>query len=270
MIDVDLAPAYADLLGRGYLLTVAISFGAIVFALFLAVPLAMLRLGASAKLAWIAVALVEAVRSLPFLVFLLLVHFSMPLIGYRTPAWASGLIALSLYGAAYFSEALRAAYRAVSRGQLEAAAALGLSRTVVLFRVIGPQMVAPFAPVARVNAIMLLKESAVLSIITVPELTHASLRIQAETFATVPTWITVALLYWSITAALATLFTRIERGLSIGAHRRSVRRSEVAARYLDLAPAPASSGERRNAAAVLQLPRSTISRGKSRHGTVGR
>jgi polar amino acid transport system permease protein len=142
-------------------------------------------------------------RAIPFLVVLLLIHFGAQKIVRGTPATLTGCAALAIYASAYFAEVMRAAVASVPKGQWEAAAALGLHPALAFYKVILAQMAVVFVPAGQVVAIMLLKESAVLSIITVPELTHSALRIQAETFQTVPTFVFVTLCYWAAITLLS-------------------------------------------------------------------
>jgi His/Glu/Gln/Arg/opine family amino acid ABC transporter permease subunit len=222
-----------DLLASGLLVTVGTSLAGIIAAFLLAVPLVLMKLARPAWLRWPAHALIEALRNAPFIVLLVLVHFGIQHLLGRVPPWESGVLALTLYGAAYFAEVLRGAFLSVPRGQIEAAHAVGLSWMQGLVAVVAPQMVAPAVPSLRVVAVMLIKESAVLSIIAVPELTHAALRIQAETFETIPVFAAIALLYWSVTLSAAAVAHRIE-GSARAKRSTTLRRSGIAARYLTL------------------------------------
>lgn len=230
---IDLVLRFWPLLAEGMLMTAVCSIAGIAGGLVLAVPLAAMKLSMRARLRRLATVLVEVLRNAPFIVVLFLVHFALPRLGLRLPAWESGILALALYGSAYFAEVLRAAYLSVPRGQSEAARSLGLSRLRTLRLVIAPQMMPVGLPPARVVAVMLLKDSAVLSVIAVPELTHATLRIQAETFETVAVFTLTAALYWLLTAALVTTIGRFDRA---GRTRRGqdLRCSATALRYLVL------------------------------------
>lgn len=224
---------YAPLLAEGLLVTVGVSIAGILLGLALAIPLAAMKLAGEKWLRWPAIALIEVLRNAPFIVLLFLVHFGMPHIVARLPAWQSGVLALGLYGGAYFAEVFRAAYLAVPAGQLEAARSLGLHTLAAVRLVVAPQMAAVALPPSRVVAIMLLKDSAILSVIAVPELTHAALRIQAETFDTVAVFAILAALYWLLTTALTAAGARLESATAV---RRDagLRRSDIAVRYLTL------------------------------------
>lgn len=203
-----------DILWQGLATTLAVSLAAILIAFLLAGPLAWSTGGTRHFLSVPARAFIDLMRALPFVLVLLLVHFGAQNFIGRIPGTITGSFALALYGSAYFSEALRSAYVAVPRGQMEAAHTLGLRPAVAFCKVIAPQMVAVFASIGRVVAIMLLKESAVLSMITVPELTHAALRIQAESFKTVPTFLIVTLCYWAAVTLLSLAAGSLEQHFS--------------------------------------------------------
>jgi len=206
----DLALHYWPLLANGLLLTVWVSLAGIALGFVAAIPLAACKHSRRALRRRSAAGLIEVLRNAPFIVVLFLVHFGPPRLGVRL-----------------------AAYRAVPTGQTEAAQSLGLSRWAVLRLVVGPQMVGVGLPPARVIAIMLLKDSAILSVIAVPELTHATLRIQAETFDTLGTFIITAALYWLLATALGGLLGRFDHGAS-ERRRDTLRGSAVALRYLAL------------------------------------
>jgi polar amino acid transport system permease protein len=230
---LDILVRFWPLLAEGLLVTAGVSAAGIALAFLLAVPLAAMKLSHRRLLRLPADALIELLRNAPFIVLLFLVHFGIGRIVARLPAWETGTIALALYGAAYFAEVLRSAWLAVPGGQLEAARSLGLSGLLAVRLVMAPQMLRAGLPPSRVVAIMLLKDSAILSVISVPELTHATLRIQAETFDAVGTFAVTALLYWLLTTALATLLGRFETA-HVERRNSAGRESAVAARYLVL------------------------------------
>lgn len=233
MVAADLLSRFGGLLLGGLLITVAVSAAGLALAVMLAAPMAAMKLSRPGLVRLAGTGLVEVLRNAPFIVLLFLVHFGMQRLVGRLPAWTTGVVALAMYGSAYFAEVLRAAYLAVPSGQREAARTLGLSAGQAVRLVIAPQMLGAVLPPARVVAVMLLKESAVLSVIAIPELTHACLRIQAETFETVPVFLLLGALYWLLTGALSAAGHGLERA-SRGEHEGLARQSEVAVRYLVL------------------------------------
>jgi polar amino acid transport system permease protein len=130
---------------------------------------------------------IEIIRSTPFLVQLFLVYYGGPSFGLRLDPIPAGILGLGIYGSVYFAEIFRSGFDSVSRGQLEAADCLGISRLQCIVRIQFPQMLVIILP-ALVNMVSVLcKETAVLSIITIPEMTMVLTGIGSETFAFVET-----------------------------------------------------------------------------------
>jgi polar amino acid transport system permease protein len=155
---------------------------------------------------WLDLALggyVEVFRGTPFLVQLYLLYFGGPYAGLSLDAIPAGLLALSVYGAAYFSEIFRAGFEAVPRGHVEAGECLGLGRTQIVRRILLPEMTMLVLPAAVNMAIVLMKETAVLSVVTVPELTMTISAIGTEFYAFVECLFLLALFYWGLTEMCA-------------------------------------------------------------------
>jgi polar amino acid transport system permease protein len=130
---------------------------------------------------------IELIRSTPFLVQLFLVYYGGPSFGLSLDPIPAGILGLGVYGSVYFAEIFRSGFESVARGQLEAADCLGITRLQCIWRIQVPQMLVIILP-ALVNMITVLcKETAVLSIITIPELTMVLTGIGSETFAFVET-----------------------------------------------------------------------------------
>lgn len=148
---------------------------------------------------------VEVLRGTPFLVQIFLFYYGGPFIGVMLDPIPCGLIGLVLYGAAYYSEIFRAGYRAVPAGHVEAAACLGFSRMQTIRRIQVPEMALIVFPPAVNLAVILLKESAVLSIITVPELTATVSAIGSQEYAFLEAIFILAVTYWAVVEATARL-----------------------------------------------------------------
>ena len=163
------------------------------------------------RLSWPLAVLVECVRGVPFLVQCFLLYFGGPFIGVDLSPVMAGFVALSLYGAAYFSEVFRAGFLAVPPGQLEAARMLGLSRPATVLRIMLPVMALGVLPSLANLAVILIKETAVLSIITVPELTFRVQGVGTATFAFAETTLVLALVYWALVEGTAMAARGLER-----------------------------------------------------------
>jgi polar amino acid transport system permease protein len=157
---------------------------------------------------------VEALRGSPFLVQLFLLYYGGPYVGLSLDPIPAGLLALGVYGAAYYSEIIRGGFAAVPPGHVEAAACLGFTRAQAVLRIEIPEMSALVLPALVNMTILLLKETAVLSIITVPELTMAISAIGSETYRFVEALFLLALFYWGLVEACGTLGRLAERRLA--------------------------------------------------------
>jgi polar amino acid transport system permease protein len=150
---------------------------------------------------WLNLALgayVELFRGTPFLIQLFLLYFGGPYAGLSLDPIPAGLVGLSIYGAAYFSEIFRAGFEAVPRGHVEAGECVGLNRGQIIRRILLPEMTMLVLPAAVNMAIILLKETAVMSVITVPELTLTISAIGTEFYAFVESLFLLALFYWGL------------------------------------------------------------------------
>jgi polar amino acid transport system permease protein len=157
---------------------------------------------------------IELIRSTPFLVQLFLVYYGGPAFGLSLDPIPAGILGLGVYGSVYFAEIFRSGFDSVARGQLEAADCLGITRLQCIWRIQVPQMLVIILP-ALVNMITVLcKETAVLSIITIPELTMVLTGIGSETFAFVETLLMLCIGYLilvELCSRLGMLETRVGR-----------------------------------------------------------
>lgn len=145
------------------------------------------------------------IRGTPFLAQLAVVYFGLPVIGLRLEAVEASILSLALYSGAYFAELFRSAWASVPNGQLEAARVHGISRSQVFWHVQAPQAMAFALPLLGNQVILTIKESAVTSIITVPELTMTAGRIVSTTFSYVLPYALLVLSYWLLTSTVAAL-----------------------------------------------------------------
>lgn len=157
---------------------------------------------------------VEVIRGTPFLIQLFLLYYGGPFVGLSLDPVPAGLLGLAVYGAAYFSEIFRAGFEAVPPGHVEAAECLGLKRTQIVRRILVPEMTMLVLPPAVNMVIVLLKETAVLSIITVPELTFQISAIGSANYAFVESLFLLACFYWFLVEVCSRLGRTAETRLS--------------------------------------------------------
>jgi polar amino acid transport system permease protein len=157
---------------------------------------------------------VEVIRGTPFLIQLFLLYYGGPFVGLSLDPIPAGLLGLTVYGAAYFSEIFRAGFEAVPPGHVEAAECVGLNRPQIVRRILIPEMTMLVLPASVNMAIILLKETAVLSIITVPELTLVISAIGSQQYAFVESLFLLALFYWGLVEFSGRLGRYMEARLS--------------------------------------------------------
>lgn len=142
-------------------------------------------------------------RGTPILVQLLMVFYLLPLFGVTLPPVAAAAIALALNTAAFQGEIYRAGLLAVPPGQVEAARLLGLNRHDILFRIEAPQAIRLMLPALTGEALALVKNSSLVSVIAVTEITRRSQQIAATTFRPLEAYGTALFAYLAIAAVLA-------------------------------------------------------------------
>lgn len=157
---------------------------------------------------------VELFRGTPLLVQLFLLYYGGPQIGITLSAMTAGLLGLGLYGGAYFAELFRAGLTSVPAGQIQAARAFGYSTRHTLVHVVMPQALVLMLPPSINLFIIILKDTAILSILTIPELTFQVTGMTLETFAFVEPYLALALGYWLLVELTAWVGHAAERQLS--------------------------------------------------------
>jgi polar amino acid transport system permease protein len=153
------------------------------------------------KQRWLAVSargFVDVMRCVPFLLFAYIIYYGLPSLGLRFDNWSSGLIALSVYNAAYMAEILRGAWTAQPREPIEAGQAFGFSNLALFRRIVLPPLLLAAGPVIGNQTIQIVKDSAFLTIIALPELTHAASSIQSRHYVPFAAFITAVFLYWGL------------------------------------------------------------------------
>ena len=157
---------------------------------------------------------VAVLRGTPFLIQIFLVYYGGPFVGLSLDPLPAGLIGISIYGAAYFSEIFRSGFQAVPRGHIEAGECVGLTQGQIVRRILLPEMTMLVLPPSVNMSIVLMKETAVLSIITVPELTATLSAIGSQQYAFVEALSALALFYWVLVELTGWLGNLAETKLS--------------------------------------------------------
>lgn len=208
-----LSPEALALLGRGAALTLALSVAAMLLAVVLGAGLAVGRTYGPRPVAAACGAWVEAVRGTPLLIQALFLYYGLPNVGVHLPPFVAGVLALGLNYSAYEAENFRAGLRGVPRGQLEAALALGLSPRQALRHVVAPQALRVCLPSLANDFISLLKDSSLVSMITLVELTGSYQRLATQHYDYFLLGLLVAGIYLLLGLPFVRLARRLERRL---------------------------------------------------------
>lgn len=194
----------------GLLVTLEIGLVSIVAGLIGGLVLAVARLYSPAFVKVLIRIYVDVFRSIPLLVLLIVVYYALPFVGIRLSPFLSAVTALSLVSAAYTAEIFRAGIEAIPNGQFEASAALGLSNRHTMVDVILPQAVRIVIPPLTNNCINVLKDTALASVVAMPDLLKQAT--QAQALAANPTpLIGAALIYLLLLWPMVAVVSRLEK-----------------------------------------------------------
>ena len=162
---------------------------------------------------------VELIRNTPFIVQLFFVFFGLPSLGVRLDEMQAALLAMTVNLTAYAIEIVRAGIDSVSRGQSQAASALGLTRSQAFLHVVLPQALATVFPALLSQVLIVMLGSAVVSQISVPDLTYAANFIQSRNFRSFESYIMITAIYLILAIILRRLMNVCGRSLFSGRRR---------------------------------------------------
>lgn len=209
-LDFSVVPGYFDQLLLGSMWTIGIMLSAMVISFFGGILLAVIALYAPAIIRYPFRVFAFMFMGTPLLLQLFLIYFGLIQIGIDLPAFVAGIIGLGLHFAVYNSDIIQAGILAVDEGQHEGARTLGLSRMQTIRKIIVPQAVRTVIPPIGNNMVALLKDSALVSVIGVAELTLTSQLAISKTFRPFEFYVAAAACYYVINLALEYGLHRIE------------------------------------------------------------
>ena len=201
------------ILAVGLLATLKVCLAAIAIGIVLGFVLGFGALSRFRAVRIAVLAYVDFVRGTPLLVQIFLVYFALPVIGINFDEYWAGVIALSLNAGGFICEIVRASMQSIDRGQTEAAQSIGMRHGQIVLHVLFPQAWRRILPPLTNELISLIKGSALLSAISVYELTHAGQEIIATYFSPFEIFLLIALYYYALISALAWLSRYLERRL---------------------------------------------------------
>ena len=207
--NVDVLIRYFPLLLQGLGRTIVLGALSIVLGLLGGLLLALVRLYAGPFFRFLAIVYIDVFRALPVLVWLVIVYYALPFVGIRLSSFASATLALTMISSAYTAEIYRAGIEAIPRGQFEAAQSIGLGQWYLMRDVVLPQAIRIVIPPLTGNSINVMKDTALASVVAMPDLLKQAT--QAQALAANPTpLIGAALLYLVLLLPLVRLVATFE------------------------------------------------------------
>jgi polar amino acid transport system permease protein len=218
-MDFDFSPVWAGWreLAHGAFITIEVSAGAIAIGCAVGMLIGLGRLNPKRRLLYgVCTGYVAFVRGTPLLVQLFIWFFGLPYLGVNLPAFFCGVVGMGMYSGAYVSEIVRGAIQSVARGQMDAARSLGMpDRTAMLF-VIVPQAVIRMIPPLGNEFIALIKNSSLVSLLTIADLMHEGQKIISVSYRSLEVYIAIALMYFVLTNLTGLALRLTERKLGVG------------------------------------------------------
>jgi len=213
-LDLSILAPYLGFLGQGALLTAEVCALALIGSVVLGMGVAVARTSQVAWVRWLAFAYVDLFRNIPFIVQLFFFYYGLPEIGIYIDAFTTGVIALSIAGGAYASDAIRAGILAIDNGVIEAAEVSGLPRRVTFMKIVLPiALRTSVRPLGSVLINMILTSS-ILSTITLNELTGNAKIVASDTFRPFEVYVVLLVVYASLTYLVSIGVSLLHRWLN--------------------------------------------------------
>jgi len=218
-MNLDFSPVFADFdaLLRGAAVTVELTACALLLGCVMGLLVGIGRLNPQRRVVYgLCSGYLLFFRGTPLLVQLFIWFFGLPQFGVMLPAFACGVLGLGMYSGAYVSEIVRGAIQSVDRGQSEAARSLGMSKGQAMRIIILPQAVVRMIPPLGNEFIALIKNSALVSLLTIHDLMHEGQKIISVSYRSLETYLVVALMYLVLTTVTMVILRRVEQRLRAG------------------------------------------------------
>lgn len=213
---LDQWSGYIGLILQGALVTIELTIFGCALALVVAFIAGLGRLSRHWPLRWLATTYIEFFRGTSVFVQLFWAYFVLPLFGLPLTPLQAAILALGLNVGAYGAEVVRGAVQSIGRAQYEACIACNLTRFQAMRYVILPQAFVVMLPTFGNNAIELLKGTAIVSLISLGDMTFQAQVVRAQTGSTAVPFLTILILYFLMAMALSTTIRRLERRLAAG------------------------------------------------------
>ena len=204
------------LLLKGTWITVQLSLTATLLGLVVAIFCAWGKTGGPGWLRFLINAYIEVIRNTPFLVQLFFFFFALPSIGLRWSPYTAALTAMVVNLGAYAAEIVRAGIESIPKGQMEAARSIGMSSGLAMRTVVLPQAVVRMIPPLGNEFIALIKNSALVSLLTIHDLMHEGQKIISVSYRSLEVYLAIAVVYFILTGVTSLVLRRTELRLRAG------------------------------------------------------
>lgn len=218
-MNFDFSPVLNDwgMLVKGAAVTVEVTACALLLGCLIGLLVGIGRLNPQRRLVYGACSVyLTFFRGTPLLVQLFIWFFGLPQFGIMLPAFACGVVGLGMYSGAYISEIVRGAIQSIDRGQNEAARSLGMSSGQAMRQIIIPQAIVRMIPPLGNEFIALIKNSALVSLLTIHDLMHEGQKIISVTYRSLEVYLVVAFVYLILTSVISTILKAVEKRLRAG------------------------------------------------------
>ncbi|MEA3110352.1 MAG: polar amino acid transport system permease protein [Caballeronia sp.] len=215
-MTLDFSPVWAgwEALATGAATTIEVTACSLVLGCVLGLLVGIGRLAPQRRVVYgICTAYLTFIRGTPLLVQLFILFFGLPQFGIMLPAFACGVLGLGVYSGAYVSEIVRGSIQSVDRGQMEAARSLGMPYRMSMRKVILPQAFVRMIPPLGNEFIALIKNSALVSLLTINDLMHEGEKIISVSYRSLEVYIVIAFIYLILTSATSLVLRRTEKTL---------------------------------------------------------
>jgi polar amino acid transport system permease protein len=218
-MDLDFSPVWAGWpqLLRGAAVTIEVTSASLLLGCVMGLLIGIGRLNPQRRFIYsLCTAYVAVIRGTPLLVQLFILFFGLPQFGLLLPAFVCGVIGLGIYSGAYVSEVVRGAIQSIDKGQMEAARSIGMSSGQAMRAVILPQAFVRMIPPLGNEFIALIKNSALVSLLTIHDVMHEGQKIISVSYRSLEVYLAIAVVYFILTGITTLVLRHIELRLRAG------------------------------------------------------
>ena len=215
-MDLDFSPVWESwrALASGTAVTVEVTAAALLLGCVLGLLVGLGRLPPERRIIYgICTGYLTVIRGTPLLVQLFILFFGLPHFGILLPAFVCGILGLGIYSGAYVSEIVRGSIQSIEKGQMEAARSLGLSYRLAMRKVVLPQAFVRMIPALGNEFIALIKNSALVSLLTIADVMHEGEKIISVSYRSLEVYLAIAMIYLVLTGATTMILRRTEKAL---------------------------------------------------------